>query len=72
MLSNPQIACKWTTNKPVSTQPCVPCVTIIGCSYVLNSVEVRIVGPIDCNKTPSTTSTLHSAYKAAVLREFYE
>jgi hypothetical protein len=71
-LSNPQIACKWTTNKPVSTQPCVPCVTIIGCSCVLNSVEVRIVGPIDCNKTPSTTSTLHSAYNAAVLREFYD
>jgi hypothetical protein len=39
---------------------------------VLNSVEVRIVGPIDCNKTPSTTSTLHSAYNAAVLREFYD
>jgi hypothetical protein len=70
--SNPQITCVGVNSRPVSNSTCIPCMVTIGCACVLKSEETRIVAPTDCSKTAKTTTTLHSAYNAAVLREFYD
>lgn len=71
-LTDPQITCQWTNAKPVSNHTCMPCLITIGCCCTLKSEETRIMAPTDCGKTTIATKTLHSAYNAVILREFYD
>jgi hypothetical protein len=69
--TNSQITCKGANSRPVSNSTCIPCVVTTGCSCVLKSAETRIPAPTNCEKSVQPTTVLHTAYNAAVLREFY-
>jgi hypothetical protein len=71
-LTNPQLTCKWANARPMSNKTCIPCIVMIGCTCILKSDQTRIIAPHDCSKIPTTSTTLHSTYNAAILREFYD
>jgi hypothetical protein len=71
-LTDPQITCKWNNAKPVSNHTCIPCLVTVGCWCILKSEETRIVAPMDCEKTTIATVTLHNAYNAIILQQFYD
>lgn len=68
--TNPQLTCKWANTRPISNKTCIPCIVTVGCACVLKADETRILASHDCNRGPGNSTVLHSAYNAAILKEF--
>jgi hypothetical protein len=70
-LTRPRTVCKTTRRRrPLSTEPCAPCLVTSPCGSSVSSGEAKFTGPSDCTST-ARTSVSHGV-NLIVLQHFYD
>ena len=70
-LTKPRTLCKFNRRRPLSIEPCSPCLISLPCGCYVSSSEFRLAGPIDCSDALSSASVLHGV-NLIILQNFYD
>jgi hypothetical protein len=71
-LTRPRTVCKTTRRRrPLSIEPCAPCLVTLTCGCSVSSGEAKFTGPSDCTSTARSTSVSHGVNLIVCRRLIY-